>query len=434
MKNVSIDKRKDINIGNYIHHNQCRFCYTKNIKKFIDFGNVPLAGGFFPKNSTNKAFNNEKLYPLEVYFCPNCYLVQSNNTIPPKILFKKYFYFSSTISSLVKHFEKYTKDLMRLTSNPKKTTVLEIGCNDGVFLKPLKNNGFNVIGVEPATNVVQPLINKGFNIYNTFFTERTAKRIKKENGKVDIVLGTSSLAHIDNMHDILRGVKTLLKDDGVFIVEEHYLGNLIDEHQYDMIYHEHPSYYSLLSLNEFLEMYDMEVFMAKYSTLRAGLMRYYIQNKVSGKRRVSKSVTNLLEVEKRKGYDKLSTYRAYYKNIKITRKNLMSVIKELKSKDKTIVGYGASGRATIIMSFCGITRDHIDYMVDDAPTRQDIYMPGNHVPVRSSTILDNPEKRPNYAIVFAWPFIDEIRKRKKGYLKSGGKFIIPLPKVKIIGK
>jgi SAM-dependent methyltransferase len=432
MKKTVNDKRESINVGEYIRNNQCRFCFNNKIHKFIDFGFVPLAGGFFEKGSTKKDFNKEYKYPLEIYFCSKCYLVQSPNVISPDKLFKNYFYFSSTISSLVNHFKSFAKHLKRYYRDPKKCKILEIGCNDGVFLKPLKKEGFKVIGVDPAKNVVRPLIKEGFNVINTYFNENTARKIKKLYGKVDVISGTSSLAHIDDMHDVIKGIKLLLRDDGILIFEEHYLGNVVDELQYDMMYHEHPSYYSLHSLKEFLEIFDMHVFNVKPLKLRAGLMRYYIQNRDSGKRKITKNVERLLAKEKKDGLHKYETYKNYFKRINYSKKHLMKLLEDLKKNDYKIVGYGASGRATIIMSFCGIDQKHLDYMVDDSPARQGIFMPGNHMPVRSSVSLDNPKTRPDYALVFAWPFIDEIKKKKSSYLKSGGKFIIPLPEVEII--
>lgn len=426
-------KRKPLNVGKYCHFDKCRFCYGNHLHKIIDFGLVPLAGGFFPKNSDSSSFEKELYYPLVIYFCSDCFLLQSTNIISPKKLFKKYFYFSSSMTTLVKHFEDYALELKRIFKNNKKAKVLEIGCNDGIFLKPLKNAGFVAYGIDPAENIVKPLKRSGFNVFNLFFGEKTAKKLKNEIGEINVIVSTSSLAHTDDMHDILKGVNILLNKGGIFIMEEHYLGSLISETQYDMMYHEHPSYYSLLSLKKFLAKFGMEIYKVKYSPLRAGLMRYYIKYSDNKKFKTDASVSALLNKEKLQGLDKLSTFKRFYKHVYESKKDLLNILSKLRIKGKTVIGYGASGRATIVTSYCRLTSKYLDYIVDDAPQKHGVYTPYNHLKVYPSDVLKDKTKRPDYALLFAWPFWKEIKEKQKEYLKNGGKFIIPLPKVKIIG-
>lgn len=425
--------RKPLNVGKYSHYDRCRFCYGNHLHKIIDFGLVPLAGGFFPKNANKHSFESESYYPLVIFFCSDCYLLQSTNIISPKQLFKKYFYYSSSMTTLVKHFEEYALELKQIYKNTKHIKVLEIGCNDGIFLKPLIKEGFKVFGIDPAENIVRPLKKAGFKIFNLFFGEKTAKIIKNKVGEIDVITSTSSLAHTDDMHDILNGVKILLKPDGIFIMEEHYLGSLISGIQYDMMYHEHPSYYSLLSLKNFLAKFGMEIYKVKYSPLRAGLMRYYIKYNDNKKFKTDTTVAALLKKEKLQGLDKLSTFKRFYKHVYESKKHLLDVLSNLRKKGKTVIGYGASGRATIVTSYCRLTSKYLDYIVDDAPQKHGAYTPYNHLKVYTSEILKDKTKHPDYALLFAWPFWKEIKEKQKEYLKNGGKFIIPLPKVKIIG-
>ena len=419
-------------IGEYRHHFQCRFCLSYEIKTVIDFGNVPLAGGFLDKKSTKKDFEKERLYPLRIAFCPHCYLLQVIDIVDSSILYKDYFYFSSAIGTLVTHFRNYATELKQKYPDAKKRIIAEIGCNDGVFLKPLKKVGFQVIGIDLAKNVVKPLIKQGFDIVVDYFGEKSASKIISRLGQVDVVVTSNSFAHIDDMHDVMSGIKMILKKDGILVVEVHYLGALIKETQYDMMYHDHESYYSLIALENLFRMYEMEVYDVKPISIHAGSMRFYVQNKEGGKNRISSHVSQLRKEELSNDLDKTETYTRFFTYIQKTKKDLLILLQKLKKDNKTVAGYGASGRATAMMSFCVIDDKLLDYVIDDAPAKQGAYTPGNHLRIVSSAILDNPINKPDYCLIFAWAFIREISQRKTNYLQQGGKFIVPLPKVHIV--
>lgn len=419
-------------MGEYRHYDQCRFCFSDEMTVVIDFGDVPLAGGFFRRGSTQTDFDTERLYPLQICFCPECYLLQVNNVIDGSVLFTSYFYFSSAITTLVDHFEQYARELKTLFPDAGKRFIVEIGCNDGVFLKPLRKQGFNVLGVDPATNVVRPLVKEGYQVINDFFTEDVAKEVCETHGRADVILSSNSFAHIDDMHNVMRGIKALLEDDGILALEVHYLGTLIEEVQYDMMYHEHHSYYSLLALANLFDGYDMEVYDVKPISIHAGSMRFYVQNKEYGQHEISEAVIALRKSEKEIGLDRLETFQNFSEYINKTKDDLLALLGELKKQGKSIAGYGASGRATAIMSFCGIDDRYLDYVVDDAPAKQGAFTPGNHLLITSPDVLSDERKRPDYCLVFAWSFVDEIKRRRADYLERGGKFIVPLPEVKVI--
>ena len=229
-------------IGKFTRRHTCRFCQGANLSKILELGNVPLAGGFVKE----KDFAHEKYYPLTLNFCRDCYLVQVSNVVSADVLFKNnYFFFSSAIGTLVDHFKEYAREIYeRFLKKKSQPSILEIGCNDGVLLKPFSALGVRAIGVDPATNVVKLIDSKDFIVINDFFTEKLAFQVKEKYGAVDAIVSSYSFAHIDDMVDVMKGIKCLLKDDGVFVFEIYYLGTLIDEMQYDMIYHEHMSYYS----------------------------------------------------------------------------------------------------------------------------------------------------------------------------------------------
>lgn len=418
-------------LGEFKQRTDCRFCQGKNLVKILDFGNVPLAGGFLKEAD----FPNEKFYPLELNFCKDCFLIQVSNVVPADVLFKNYFYFSSAIKTLVDHLADFAAETTeRFLKDRKNPSVFEIGCNDGVMLKPFAKLGVKAAGIDPATNVVNSIDSKDIIVINDFFTEEVAKKIRAEYGQFDAIVSSYSFAHIDDMISVIKGTKTLLKDDGVFIFEVYYLGTLIEEMQYDMIYHEHMSYYSLKSLEIFLKKYGMEIFDIKFTPgVRSGAVRFYARNIGKRKEQISERVNEMIRNENIHGYDKAETFLGYASKVNKTREQLMELLNRLKGEGKTIIGYGASGRGTTIMNYCGIDTKFLDYIVDDAPAKHGFFTPGTHVPIKPWEFTKEG-KFPEYALLFAWSFINEVKKRRTDYLKEGGKFIVPLPEVSIVSE
>lgn len=408
-------------VGEYKYFDTCRFCKSSNVRTVIDLGLMPLAGGFI-RNFKQK--NQEKFYPLQLNFCCNCLLLQANSSINPDTLFKNYFYFSSSIKTLVEHFNKIASEL-KSKINPQKGFVVEIGCNDGAFIKALLDKGFKALGVDPAKNVVKNAIKKGFPIVNSYFTERKARDIATKYGKADVIFSFHSMAHIQDMHDVMRGIKYLLKKNGFLAMEVHYLKNLISGTQFDMIYHEHQFYYSYLSLRNFFKQYGMEIFDVQKYDVRAGSIMFYIQNAKS-ERKINSNVKKLITEELDLGLNKIQTYINFSKKILLRKVQLLDLLKKLKKKNNKIVGYGASGRATIIANYCTL-QNYLQYIVDDAKSKQGTFLPGTHHKIFPSSKMI--QEKADYALLFAWPFIKEIRARNTIFK---GKFIVPLPKVKII--
>ncbi len=416
------------NIGVFTQRSTCRFCDGTNLVSILDLGEVPLAGGFLTKSE----FAKEKVYPLDIYFCRDCTLVQVLNVVSADTLFRNYFYYSSAVNTLVEHFADFAKEVTSefIEGSEDEPLVVEIGCNDGVLLKSFNALGVQAVGVDPATNVVQSIQDDNITVVNDYFTERVAQGIRDKYGQADAIVSSYTMAHIDDMVDVFNGIKTLLRDDGVLIFEVYYLGIVFDETQYDMIYHEHLSYYSLMSLVKFCSRFGMEIFDVKKMPLRSGTTRYYARN--IGKRSgdVSAAVQELLDYEKERGLDNLETYKEFAAMVERSRTDLMGLLEQYRSEGKTVAGYGASGRATTIMSYCGINADHLDYVVDDAPAKHGFYTPGNHLEIMPWE-LAVAEKAPDYVVLFAWSFFNEVVKRRQDYLDLGGKFIVPLPAVSV---
>mgnify|MGYP001356521114 CR=1 FL=1 len=406
---------------------KCRLCNSKDLSTFIEFGDFPLAGAFLKQSE----IEDEKLFPMGMQFCNSCSCVQVDTVIPMDILFKNYFYFSSAIQTLKDHFGELADELIE-SHLKEKSLVVEIGCNDGVFLRHLAKNKIAHVGVDPATNVLKSIKEENLNVINSGFGLKVTKQIENKYGKADAVVSSFSFAHIDDMQDVMSGVKSILNEDGVFIFEIYYLGVVITEKQYDMMYHEHMSYYTIKCLDIFLGKYGFEIYDIKKIKLRSGSLRFYAQKKATGTNEISNEVNILRNEENKKGLTVYKTYKNYGVSIKKTKDDLLNVLNEIKQKKQNVIGYGASGRATVIMNYCGIGNDYLDYVVDDAPAKTGYFTPGTHCRITTWDEVESSDIKPDYALIFAWPFIDEVKKKRINFLKQGGKFIVPLPDVKII--
>lgn len=406
----------------------CSFCDSRNLGLVMDFGEVALAGAFLRRDQ----FAAEKKYPMRLHFCRDCYAVQITDHVDAQVLFQDYFYFSSAIGTLREHFKGYAAEVTRRFLEPARATVLEFGCNDGVLLKPLADQGIaRVIGVDPARNVLASIDDPRLTLINGFFDEKVAGEVIAKYGKVDMVMANNVYAHIPDIQGITRAVEKVLADDGVFVFEVHYLGKVVDEMQYDMIYHEHLYYYSLVSAIAHFARYGMVVFDIKPVPIHAGSMRFYVARKTSRHAaQVSDAVKALERQERERGFDRFETFQRFSADVAATREKLMALVARLRAEGKRIAGYGASGRANTVIQYCGLDSRHLDYMIDDAPAKAGYFTPGSHFEIFPSKVLEGANP-PDYLLVFAWSFFEEIRRRNEPYLARGGRMILPLPDVSV---
>jgi len=409
---------------------KCAFCDSEKMLEIINFGNFALAGAFLKP----KDFDAEIFYPLRLFFCDSCFAVQIVDVVDPSILFhKEYFYASSSIGTLRNHFKCYAKNVVKKFLDSNKSKVLEIGCNDGVLLKPLADLGLDcVIGVDPATNVVEKINDSRIVVINDFFNMDVANKVLESYGKMDMILANNVFAHIPDIQGVTKAIDYLLGDEGTFIFEVHYLGKIIHEFQYDMIYHEHLYYYSLLSAIQHFNRFNMLVFDYEFVPTHAGSIRFYVckVNSKNLKHKVTKRIENLIALEIKKGFDKPDLFLRFSDNLANSKNELINLLSRLKKEGKTIAGYGASGRANTIIQYCGISHEFLDYIVDDAPSKIGFFTPGSHFEIFPSSVLYSSNK-PDYVLVFAWSFFEEIKSKNQLFLSSGGKMILPLPSVKI---
>ena len=397
------------------------------------FWSVALAGAFLRRSG----FSEERKYPLRLIYCKGCYAVQVADHVPPSELFhSNYFYFSSSIGTLRAHFQSYAETLVDQFLSHPQSSVLEIGCNDGILLKPLADKGVKtLIGVDPSKNVVASIDDPRVTTVNEFFTESVAHDIVSRFGKMDMVLASNVYAHISDIQGTTRAIKSILKDDGVFAFEVHYLGKVIEDLQYDMIYHEHLYYYSMLSAMKHFDRYGMMIFDIKRIPIHGGSVRFYVCNKGSKfSHSVSDAAKQLEAEELAKGFDRSETFLLFSKRVAAHRDELVSLLNKLRSGGATIAGYGASGRANTIIQWCGLTSNQLSFMIDDAPAKQGYFTPGSHIEIFPSSILKEKDSAPTHVLIFAWAFLEEILRRNEFYIAAGGIMIVPLPTVRLVDR
>jgi len=394
---------------------KCRFC-DSGVTEILDFGKVALAGAFLKPS----AFASEKKYPLRLGFCESCSAAQLLDLVEPAVMFKDYFYFTSSTQTGREHYRRYAGEI---SARFRPSSVLEIGCNDGGLLKLLADDGAKtVIGVDPASNVVGAISDPRVEIVNDFFDERIASQIVAQHGRMQMVIANNVIAHVPDINGFTQAICDVLHDDGVFIAESHYIGNMLLQTQYDWIYHEHAYYYSLISLSKHLSRFGLQVFDIQLRQTHGGSMRYYICK--MGKWRVSDKVEQLAWDELRHGFGTIKAFRTFATNTERQRDSLVSLLGEFQANGARVVGYGACGRGNAVLQYCGLTSLGLPYIVDDAPAKVGFHTPGSHIPIYNREIMD--KDRPDYALLFAWPYMDEIR------AKCGLKMIVPFPTVHII--
>ena len=405
--------------------NNCRVCGSNNLKSVLSLGKSPLANNLLDKEDLNK----EELFPLEMMYCENCHLCQLSYVVPPEKMFKHYLFLTSTTATTRDHFKEMAEKVrneLRLNSD---SLIADIGSNDGTLLKYFKEMGMKVIGIEPAENVSKIANDAGIPTLTGFWNKEIVEEILKSKGKVDVVTAANVFAHVKDIKDFTENVKLLLKDYGAFVIEAQYVLDTIRGLTFDNIYHEHLSYFSALSLNEFFKRNGMEIFKLERLDVHGGSIRVFVQK--SGGRHIKDiSVERFLNEERNLGLDKFSTYQNFAQKIMDKREKTRELLREIKSHGKRIVGYGAPAKATTSLNFYQIDNSYIDYIVEDNPLKYDKFVPGVKIPIRSKEYLSS--NVPDFVYILAWNYTDEIIKNNLNLREKGVRFITSYPEIRII--
>ena len=402
----------------------CRICGRGGLYKFLDLGSTPLANSFL-KTGKEK---DEPAYPLNVLFCGKCGLVQLGYIVPPERMFLDYIYFSSTSDTMRAHFARLADEVLERFTKPG-SLVVEVASNDGVLLRNMLGKGVRILGVEPATNIAEVANKAGVETLNEFFNSTTAARIAADRGRARVVLANNVFAHIPDLHDFVKGLDALMEKDGVAVIEVPYLADMYEKREFDTIYHEHLAYISLKPLVHLFGGHSMEIFDVKRVPVHGGTIRIYVQRK-GGPNRGGEEVGELLALEERMGLHAKPAYDRFARDVEELRKELTGLLKKLRSEGKRVVGYGAPAKGNTLLNYFHIGRDLLEYTVDKSPYKVGMFTPGTKLPVYDvSRILSD---RPDYVLILAWNFSDEIIRQQSAYHKSGGHFIIPVPSPKIV--
>lgn len=406
----------------YYRRTTCRICNSTNLKKFLDLNSTPLANALVDKKNLGKM---ERKFPLTVYFCQNCSLVQVSDVVHPKILFSDYYFITSASSPSIDHFKKYASEISKKFVKSQKDLMVDIGGNDATLLNELKND-CKVLNIEPAKNISQISKKKGVETINDFFSKALVEKIIKKYGQANIVTANNIIAHTDTVRTLFEGVKKLLTNDGVFIFETHWVRNLVGEGGFDQVYHEHLCYYSLHALKHLVDSVGLSIFDVKTVPIQGESIRVY----VSKNRKPLPSVKKFLDREKKLELNDFKIFSHFSNKVLENKDKTLKLLADLKKKGKKIAGYGAPAKGSTLLNFYGIDKNTIDYVIDTTSIKQGLFMPGVHIPIYHPDKLY--ESKPDYVLLLAWNYADAILEKEKELRKKGVKFIIPVPKVRIV--
>ncbi len=410
----------------YFRRDNCRLCKSTDVKEVFSLAATPPANAFLPK--TQLAETEEK-FPLDVFFCNSCAHVQILDVVDPSILFRNYCYVSGTSPVFVKHFEDYAAKIKSDYMGSSPSMVLEIGSNDGSLLKFFKAAGHTVLGIDPALDIAKTATENGINTIADFFSPQLADKVVSEHGKASVVIANNVFAHIDDLHAVVSGIRTVLDDKGIYVFEVSYLRDVVEKTLFDTIYHEHLCYHSIKPFLSFFKSQGMHLFNAERVSSHGGSLRCYVQHE-NGPHADTNELKSLLEDEVALGLDRAETFVNFAQKIDALGTELKSMVEKLKSEGKKIAGFGAPAKATTLMHHFGLTGDHLDFIVDDSPLKQGLFSPGLHIPVVPSSEI--AAQKPDYLLLLAWNFADPIIAKNEEYLKGGGHFIVPLPELRVV--
>jgi SAM-dependent methyltransferase len=404
----------------------CRFCGTDLRRTFVDLGMSPPCETYPSASDLN---GGEIYYPLHAYVCERCLLVQLEQYQSAESIFSDYPYFSSYSDSWLKHCENYCDKMITRLALGKQSLVVEVASNDGYLLQYFVRRQVPVLGIEPAANVARVAVEKGVSTLVRFFGVRLATELAAEGRCADLILGNNVLAQVPDLNDFVEGLKILLKPDGVLTLEFPHLQRLIERNEFDTIYHEHFSYFSMLTTVRIMEAHGLKVFDVEELPTHGGSLRVYACRAEAQTHQIDARVGKLIAEEERAGLASVEGYQGFALQVKETKWALVDFLLTAARQGKTVAGYGAPGKSATLLNYCGIGKDLIEYTVDRSPHKQGRFLPGSHIPIHHPDRIR--ETKPDYIVILPWNLKDEIMDQLQYIREWGGRFVVPIPKVTV---
>lgn len=408
------------------NHSACRFCGAKLEHTFVDLGTSPLAQSFLGEEQLNQM---EPFYPLHVFVCGKCFLVQLQEFVTPENIFGDYLYFASYSDSWLAHAKLYTDQMVERFPVTEKSLVVEIASNDGYLLQYFLEKNIPVLGIEPAANVAAVAVQKGIPTLVKFFNSETAHELVAKGQRADLLLGNNVLAHVPDVNNFVAGMKILLHPHGVITMEFPHLMRLMEENQFDTIYHEHFSYFSFLAVEKIFAKHGLILFDVRELPTHGGSLRIFARHVEDSSKPVGLRVTDLRAREETAGYNRLETYSCFSEQVKETKRKLLEFLIHAKRSGKQIAGYGAAAKGNTLLNYCAIRTDFLDFVVDRSPHKQGKFLPGVRIPVYSPDMIR--KTRPDYLLILPWNLKDEVIKQNAYIREWGGQFVVPIPEVQV---
>lgn len=408
------------------HKTECRLCGSTSLDHVLPIRPSAIGDAFV---TADRLGETQDLYPLDCYLCLDCGHLQNLDVVDPDILFRDYTYRTSVSLGLVAHFKRYAQSVASALAIPQGSLVAEMGSNDGSLLKAFKNEGMRVQGVDPARDIAATATAEGIPTIADFFTSALAARIKAEQGEAKLFCANNVFAHIDNMSDVVKGIRLLLANDGAFVFEVSYIVDMIDNMVFDTIYHEHVSHHALIPLETFLNRHDMTLFHVERTGTKGGSIRAFAQPESTGKRPRSAELSTLMAEEERRGVTRPQIYRDWFVAIEDCKRRVLAALDEAIAAGKLVAAYGASTTTTTLLYHFEL-ESRVKFIVDDNQLKHSRFSPGAHIPVLPSSELAT--RKPDVVVILAWIYAEPILKRNQAYLDAGGRFLVPLPLPQVV--
>lgn len=406
---------------------RCRFCQAPLTRTFVDLGMSPLCESFLTADQLNRM---EPFYPLHVKVCEECFLVQLEEYVSPEHIFTEYAYFSSFSDSWLKHASSYVDAISDRLGLGARSLAMELASNDGYLLQYFAKKGIPVLGVEPAVNVAKVAEKKGVPTLVRFFGCQTARELVASNQSADLVIGNNVLAQVPDLNDFVGGIRIVLKPGGVATLEFPHLVRLIEESQYDTIYHEHFSYFSLITVEKIFAAHDLVLFDVEELSTHGGSIRIYLRHVEDSSKPVTAAVVNLRKRELAAGLDRMETYATFAERVMESKRALLELLIRLRREGKRVAGYGAPGKGNTLLNYCGIRTDFLEFTVDRNPYKHGRFLPGTHIPIQPVERI--AESRPDYILILPWNLKDEIVAQLSYVREWGARFIVPIPSASVL--